>query len=144
MSPSGRDPRAGHPDFAPSERVPKILGVPVTPRIEETPAPPSKKSMWPTKIAGMQEAKATVPVSLGFLGALLLGAYQMGSWRAADSEKVVAEMRELKTTMNETTRELREARNECKQETRSLSVIESKAGSIQAELVVLSSKLDRK
>lgn len=142
MSPPPRDPRAGHPGFAPSEREPRVLGANLPTKAEEP--PPSKSNMWPIKIAGMQEAKATVPVSLGFLGALLLGAYQLGAQRSADTDSVVFEIRELKATVADNSRELREARAECKQETRSLAVIESKAGSIQAEIVVLQSKLDRR
>jgi hypothetical protein len=118
----------------PSINLPPIKDV----VIKEAPPPSSSRSMWPK---GMQEAGARVPVSLGFLGAMLLGAFQLGSQRATDSEKIANEVRELKVAIAENTRELREVRDQCRMDARSLSVIETRTANTQAELVSIQSKL---
>lgn len=134
---TARDPRAGHPDFTPSEREPKILGVAV-PKIEEP--PPSKRSMWP-KITGMQEAGIKVPVSLGFIAVIAGGAFYAGDRRSIDSQTLAAEIKELKREIATLKEKQQEAKEECKMEARSLAVIESKSSATHAEVVQINSKL---
>lgn len=131
------DPRRNHPDFTPTEPPKKILGVELpAPEIREMTTP---KSMWPKSI--QHEAGIKVSVSLGFIGILVAGAYQMGNQRAVESEKIMAEIKDLKDVIDDNTKELTEARQECRQETRSVSNIESKISNIQAEILVMQSKL---
>jgi hypothetical protein len=139
--PSPKDPRASHPQFTPSERAPRMMGVTV-PRIEvkEQEQPPeSKRSMWPVNIH--KEANIKVPVSLGFIGIMMASAFWAGDRRSVETQAIMAEVKELRAEIVKLKERAVEAEQECKLEQRQLSSIESSQSKTQAEIVQLNSRL---
>jgi hypothetical protein len=119
------------------------MGVTV-PRIEvkEDPAPESKRSMWP--LNAHKEAGTKVSLSLGFVGALMFGAYQLGSQRARDAETVAAEVAGQKTECALQKTACDAARSECSSSVRSITATDGRIASMQAELVTINSKLEKR
>lgn len=123
----------------------RILGAPITKttirETEESP-PVSNRSMWPASLH--KEAGQKVPLSLGFVGALMWGAYQLGAQRATDAETIVKSVAELKSTVDQAAKDLEKSRTECGNSVKSITVIEGRIASMQAELVTISSKLEKR
>lgn len=105
----------------------------------------ARKSRSPTRLADARRAlhrpdrrsrrePARIYAYLGFW---------LANQRVIEREAIMTEIKELKEATKENTKALEEARSQCKDESRSLSVIESRTAATQAEIVVIQSKLSK-
>lgn len=129
-------------DEAPTQRNPGPFPKPPAKPVVIREAPPaSGRSIWPMSLH--KEAGTKVSISLGFVGALMWGSYQLGSQRARDSEVVADSIEKLSRELESVSRTLGESKSECSSSVRSIAVIEGRIASIQATLVTIDSKLTR-